>query len=60
MREQIIERVKNKKIVVIVRGVYGEDCLNLAKAPIIVLNHQYRCLYIKNGKYYISVIMKIV
>jgi len=32
MREQIIERVKNKKIVVIVRGVYGEDCLKLAKA----------------------------
>lgn len=32
MREQIIERVLDKKIVVIVRGVYGEDCLKLAKA----------------------------
>lgn len=32
MREEIIERVKTKKIVAIVRGVYGEDCLNLAKA----------------------------
>ena len=32
MRNQIIERVKEKKIVVIVRGVYGEDCLKLAKA----------------------------
>ena len=32
MREKIIERVKDKKIVVIVRGVYGEDCLKLAKA----------------------------
>ena len=32
MRTEIIERVKAKKLVVIVRGVYGEDCLNLAKA----------------------------
>lgn len=32
MREKIIERVKDKKIVVIVRGVYGKDCLKLAKA----------------------------
>ncbi len=32
MREQIIKRVKDKKIVVIVRGVYGEDCLKLAEA----------------------------
>lgn len=32
MRNQIIEKVKEKKLVVIVRGVYGEDCLNLAKA----------------------------
>ncbi len=32
MREKIIERVKEKKIVVIVRGVYGEDCLKLAEA----------------------------
>lgn len=32
MREEIIERVKSKKLVVIVRGVYGKDCLNLAKA----------------------------
>lgn len=32
MREQIIRKVLEKKIVAIVRGVYGEDCLNLAKA----------------------------
>ena len=32
MRNEIIERVKAKKLVVIVRGVYGEDCLNLARA----------------------------
>ena len=32
MREQIIERVLENKIIAIVRGVYGEDCLNLAKA----------------------------
>ena len=32
MREDIIKRVKDKKIVVIVRGVYGQDCLNLVKA----------------------------
>lgn len=32
MRSEIIQRVKDKKIVVIVRGVYCEDCLNLAKA----------------------------
>jgi len=32
MREAIIQKVLEKKIVAIVRGVYGEDCLNLAKA----------------------------
>ena len=32
MREQIIQKVLERKIVAIVRGVYGEDCLNLAKA----------------------------
>lgn len=32
MRETIIEKVLEKKIVAIVRGVYGQDCLNLAKA----------------------------
>ena len=32
MREQLIQRVLDKKIVAIVRGVYGEDCVNLAKA----------------------------
>ena len=32
MRTEIIKRVKEKKIVVIVRGVYGEDCLKLAEA----------------------------
>ena len=32
MREQLIQKVLDKKIVAIVRGVYGEDCLNLARA----------------------------
>ena len=32
MREQIIQKVLEKKIVAIVRGVYGEDCVKLAEA----------------------------
>ena len=32
MREQIIQKVLERKIIAIVRGVYGVDCLNLAKA----------------------------
>ena len=32
MREEIIKKVLEKKVVAIVRGVYGEDCLKLAKA----------------------------
>lgn len=32
MREEIIQKVLDKKIVAIVRGVYGQDCINLAKA----------------------------
>ena len=32
MREQLIQKVLDKKIVAIVRGVYGEDCVNLARA----------------------------
>ena len=32
MREQIIQKVLDKKIVAIVRGVYGEDCIKLAQA----------------------------
>lgn len=32
MREAIIEKVLDKKIIAIVRGVYEEDCVNLAKA----------------------------
>ena len=32
MREELIQRVLDKKIVAIVRGVYGEDCVNLAQA----------------------------
>jgi len=32
MKQKIIQRVLDKKIVVIVRGVYGEDCLKLAEA----------------------------
>ena len=32
MRAQIIQKVLDKKIVAIVRGVYGEDCVKLAQA----------------------------
>lgn len=32
MRDQIIQKVLDKKIVAIVRGVYDEDCVNLARA----------------------------
>jgi 2-dehydro-3-deoxyphosphogluconate aldolase/(4S)-4-hydroxy-2-oxoglutarate aldolase len=32
MREEIIQKVLDKKIVAIVRGVYGQDAVNLAKA----------------------------
>ena len=32
MREQIIQKVLDKKIIAIVRGVYGEDCVKLAQA----------------------------
>lgn len=32
MRETLIQKVLDKKIVAIVRGVYGEDCVKLAKA----------------------------
>ena len=32
MREAIIQKVLDKKIVAIVRGVYGQDALNLASA----------------------------
>lgn len=32
MKEQVIEHILQHKIVVIVRGVYGEDCLNLVRA----------------------------
>lgn len=32
MRELVISRILEKKVIAIVRGIYGEDCLNLAKA----------------------------
>ncbi|MBQ4553265.1 MAG: bifunctional 4-hydroxy-2-oxoglutarate aldolase/2-dehydro-3-deoxy-phosphogluconate aldolase [Clostridia bacterium] len=32
MREQIIEKILNDKVIAIVRGIYDEDCLNLARA----------------------------
>lgn len=32
MREQIIEKVLEKKLIAIARGVYDEDCVNLARA----------------------------
>lgn len=32
MRDQVIQRVLDTKIIAIVRGVYGDDCLRLAEA----------------------------
>ena len=32
MREKMIQKIMDEKVVAIVRGIYGEDCLNLAKA----------------------------
>ena len=32
MRQTIIQKVLDKKVIAIVRGVYGEDCLKLAEA----------------------------
>ena len=32
MREDMIKKILDEKIIAIVRGIYGEDCLNLAKA----------------------------
>lgn len=32
MREDIIQKVLSKKIIAIVRGIYGEDCVKLAQA----------------------------
>ncbi|MBR4863589.1 MAG: bifunctional 4-hydroxy-2-oxoglutarate aldolase/2-dehydro-3-deoxy-phosphogluconate aldolase [Oscillospiraceae bacterium] len=32
MREEIIQKILEEKVIAIVRGVYGEDCVNLAKA----------------------------
>lgn len=32
MRQTIIQKVLEKKVIAIVRGVYGEDCVNLANA----------------------------
>jgi len=32
MRDNMIQRIMNEKVIAIVRGIYGEDCLNLAKA----------------------------
>ncbi len=32
MREQIIQQILEHKLIVIVRGVYGEDCVKLAEA----------------------------
>lgn len=32
MREQVIEKILEKKAIAIVRGIFEEDCLNLAKA----------------------------
>ena len=32
MRQQVIEKIAEKKVIAIVRGIYGEKCLGLAKA----------------------------
>ena len=31
MREDMIKKILDEKIIAIVRGIYGEDCLNLAR-----------------------------
>ncbi len=32
MREEMIQKILEEKVIAIVRGIYGEDCVNLAKA----------------------------
>ena len=32
MREQIIQKILDEKVIAIVRGIYEEECVNLAKA----------------------------
>ena len=32
MRESVIQKISDEKVIAIVRGFYGEDCLNLARA----------------------------
>jgi len=32
MKEQVIQNILQHKVIAIVRGVYGQDCINLAKA----------------------------
>ena len=32
MRNEMIQKIIDEKVIAIVRGIYGEDCLNLAKA----------------------------
>ena len=32
MREDMIQKILDEKVIAIVRGIYGEDCLNLARA----------------------------
>ena len=32
MRNEMIQKIADEKVIAIVRGIYGEDCLNLAKA----------------------------
>ena len=32
MRDQVIQKIIDKKVIAIVRGIYGEECVNLAKA----------------------------
>jgi 2-dehydro-3-deoxyphosphogluconate aldolase/(4S)-4-hydroxy-2-oxoglutarate aldolase len=32
MRNEMIQKIMNEKVIAIVRGIYDEDCLNLAKA----------------------------
>ena len=32
MRETMIQKILDEKVIAIVRGIYGEDCLNLARA----------------------------
>ena len=38
MKDKVIQKILDEKVIAIVRGYYGEECLNLAFA------HKVRCI----------------